>query len=209
MTITIETITHAPFNANSYIIHKQGSTDAFLVDCGRNCTAIKQYLDDNSLEYEDVLHTHAFIECLEGQPTLRETDDLIAHMSPMDEFWLAHLDTQAIVLNVETVPQAFVDQQVLHDDKLICAGLDVHVIETPGISPGSITYYVPEANAAFVGDVIRDGGLGPLDLPYTSAKNLRDSIEQRLLTLPEDTMLYPSRGPAMAVSQLKNLAVPA
>lgn len=203
MTIHIHTINHQPFCINSYIVWREGSSDAVLIDIGRDVDAVRAYLDEHNLNCEDVLHTHAFLECLEGQPELRETHDIICHMSPMDEFWLAHLDTQATVLNVDTVPMAFVDQQVMDGDVIKAAGLTFEVLSTPGNTPGSTTYYLKEANAAFVGDVLFKNNVGPVDIPHGNINKLKTTIEERLYTLPDDTIVYPCRGAQTTIGDEK------
>lgn len=195
--IHIETFCHAPFNVNSYVVWDEATRHATLIDIGRNVPAVLAYLESHTLTCENVLHTHAFLECLEGQPELRETHEVVCHMSPMDEFWLAHLDTQATVLNVEQVPMAFVDQQVMDGDTIGSGSLTFTVMETPGNTPGSVSYYLPQANAIFVGDVLFKDRVGPVDIPHGNLARLKETIETRLFAaLPAETTVYPSRGPA-------------
>lgn len=207
MTIHIRTIQHQPFAINSYVVWHTEDKQAVLVDVGRNVDEIRQVLEDEQLTCEDVLHTHAFLECLEGQPDLRETHDIICHMSPMDEFWLAHLDTQATVLNVDTVPMAFVDQQVLAGDTIDVGQLSFQVLSTPGNTPGSTSFYLPEAHdgqgAIFVGDVLFKGQVGPVDVPHGCINKLKTTIEDHLFTLPDTTVVYPSRGPITTIGTEK------
>lgn len=199
----IHTFIHAPFQINSYVIERPDTQQAILVDIGRNTEPILALLADKNLQFDDLLHTHAFIEFMEGQPELRESLDFLAYMSPMDEFWLAHFDTQAGILNVETIPQAYVDQQVLPEDVFTIAGLKMQVLSTPGNTPGGTSYYFPELNIVFTGDTLYASAVGPTDIPYGNTDKLLESIERELFTLPDTTMVYPGRGPADTLGNIK------
>lgn len=203
MSMTIHTFTHEPFAVNTYLLENPTTKAGFLVDMGRDVQPIIDYIEQNSLEVEDLLHTHAFLEFLEGQPAFREQQDILAHMSPMDEFWLAHVDTQATILNVEDIPQAFVDQQVFPGESQKIAGLDVQSISTPGNSPGGTSYYVAEAGVVFTGDVLYKGAIGPVDIPHGKVEQLIESIQTKLFTLPDETIVYPGRGPQTTIGAEK------
>lgn len=74
------------------------------------------------------------------------------------------------------------------------AGLDCLCFSTPGHSPGSMTYYFPQAGAAFVGDVIFYRSVGRTDFPGGSSATLKKSVEEKIFTLPGDTVLYSGHG---------------
>lgn len=203
MSITIHTFIHEPFAINTYLLENTETQTGFLVDIGRDVQPILDQIQQHGLTVDDLLHTHAFLEFLEGQPAFREQQDILAHMSPMDEFWLAHVDTQATILNVEHIPQAFVDQQVFPDDTQILGELQVKSISTPGNSPGGTCYYAPDAQVVFTGDVLYKGAIGPVDIPHGNIKQLIESIQTQLFTLPDETIVYPGRGPQTTIGTEK------
>ena len=81
------------------------------------------------------------------------------------------------------------DGEVLH-----MIGFDWKVIETPGHTEGSVCYYIEAEEVLISGDTLFAQSLGRTDLPTGSSRKILDSIRDRLLVLPEDTMVYPGHG---------------
>ena len=79
--------------------------------------------------------------------------------------------------------------------------LRLNVLHTPGHTPGHVTFYEPTARAAFDGDVLFQQGIGRTDSPGGSAGQLMESIQNKLFTLPDDTVIYPGHGPFTTVGE--------
>ncbi len=77
------------------------------------------------------------------------------------------------------------------------------VIYTPGHSPGSISFYWPEENSLFSGDVVFAGGVGRTDLPGGDMRTLKETISEKLFELPGPTRIYPGHGPETTVEKEK------
>jgi glyoxylase-like metal-dependent hydrolase (beta-lactamase superfamily II) len=82
-------------------------------------------------------------------------------------------------------------------DRLSCGRFEFEVRHVPGHSPGHVAFVGP--GMALVGDVVFAGSVGRTDLPGGDGRTLVESIETRLLTLPDDTVLYPGHGPETTV----------
>jgi len=90
--------------------------------------------------------------------------------------------------------------QRLRDGDIIQVGkLQFTVLETPGHSPGSISLYGHDV--VFTGDALFLGSIGRTDLPGGSHEMLLDSIQQKLLVLPEETIVYSGHGPDTTIGQ--------
>jgi len=178
-----------------------------MVNTGHDMQAVIDYISHHELQADALLHTHGFLEYMEGQEALREVIDITAYMSPLDEFWLAHLDTQASVLNAPRVPFPFLDQQVIPDETLTlgtsASPITVNALHTPGNTPGSTCFYLPAAGIVFTGDVLYAGDLGPVDIPHGSLDQLKNSIQAQLFTLPDDTQVFPGRGAETTIGHEK------
>ncbi|MBQ7464418.1 MAG: MBL fold metallo-hydrolase, partial [Lachnospiraceae bacterium] len=74
------------------------------------------------------------------------------------------------------------------------AGMKIRMIETPGHTEGSCCYYLEEQKALISGDTLFAGSVGRTDLPTGSMRKLIDSIESKLMTLPDDVDVYPGHG---------------
>ena len=78
-------------------------------------------------------------------------------------------------------------------------GLRFEVRHVPGHSPGHVMLYVADAGVAFVGDVVFAGSIGRTDLPGGDFQQLMQSIREHVLSLPDETVLYPGHGPSTTV----------
>jgi glyoxylase-like metal-dependent hydrolase (beta-lactamase superfamily II) len=96
-----------------------------------------------------------------------------------------------------TKPGAFLKE----GDQFQIAHLKFEILHCPGHCPGSIVLYERAAGVAFVGDVIFAGSVGRTDLPGGSWDQLLESIDTKILTLPDDTKLLPGHGPVTTVGQ--------
>ena len=79
--------------------------------------------------------------------------------------------------------------------------LTLRVLHTPGHTPGHVTFYEPKEGAIFDGDVLFAQGIGRTDLPGGSYETLMRSIDEQLMTLPDDTIVYPGHGPATTIGR--------
>src|SRR5262249_17295814 len=82
------------------------------------------------------------------------------------------------------------DQTVKGGEELNFAGLAIEVLSTPGHSPGHVTYFFPDGNALFVGDVLFAGSIGRTDLPGGDLQTLLNSINSLLDRFPDDTQVF-------------------
>ncbi|MGW5105927.1 MBL fold metallo-hydrolase [Nocardia sp. NPDC004123] len=88
----------------------------------------------------------------------------------------------------------------LHDGQRIAlAGTEVHAIHTPGHSPGSTCFYLPEAHALFTGDTLFSGGPGATGRSYSDFPTIIDSIRERLFTVPASTAVYTGHGESTSI----------
>ena len=84
-------------------------------------------------------------------------------------------------------------------DEISFGGKALKVIHTPGHSPGSISLYGEDDGVLFCGDVLFNGSIGRSDFPGGDPRTLLQSIRKKLLTLPEDTVVYPGHGPETTI----------
>ena len=101
----------------------------------------------------------------------------------------------------QTVIEA--DELVKDGDVLSLAGFSWKVLETPGHTAGSVCYYVESEDVVFSEDTLFADSLGRTDLPTGDVKAIVRSITEKLLTLPEDTMVYPGHGEVTAIGHEK------
>ncbi|MCA1741182.1 MAG: MBL fold metallo-hydrolase, partial [Bacteroidales bacterium] len=92
----------------------------------------------------------------------------------------------------------------LNDRQIVSfGGVTLEAIYVPGHSAGSIAYYSKEEGCAFTGDALFAGGIGRTDLPGGDYEQLIESIKTRLLTLPDETVIYPGHGESSTIGNEK------
>ena len=95
------------------------------------------------------------------------------------------------------------DEFLKDGDLLRLAGADIRVISTPGHTAGGVCYYLEKENVLFSGDTLFAGSYGRTDFPTSSMSALARSVRERLLMLPEETLVYPGHGEGTSIGYEK------
>ncbi|MEU2030072.1 MBL fold metallo-hydrolase [Nocardia amamiensis] len=88
-------------------------------------------------------------------------------------------------------------------ERILLADTEIHVLHTPGHSPGSVSLHVPEAKSVFTGDTLFSGGPGATGRSFSDFGTIIESIRDRLLTLPEETTVYTGHGDSTTIGTEK------
>jgi glyoxylase-like metal-dependent hydrolase (beta-lactamase superfamily II) len=91
------------------------------------------------------------------------------------------------------------DVELSDSQELTVGGLRLKVLHTPGHSPGHVAFYLSEEGVLFSGDALFRNGIGRSDLPGGDYATLIASIRHKLLSLPDETVVYPGHGPATTI----------
>ncbi|HSE48958.1 MAG TPA: MBL fold metallo-hydrolase, partial [Terriglobales bacterium] len=94
-----------------------------------------------------------------------------------------------------------VDSLLKDAAKLRVGGLEATAIHTPGHTEGSSCLYFPAEKKLIAGDTLFAGSIGRTDLPGGSFEKIIDSLQSRLLALPDDTLVIPGHGPATTIGE--------
>jgi glyoxylase-like metal-dependent hydrolase (beta-lactamase superfamily II) len=103
-----------------------------------------------------------------------------------------------VEMNVTTPPA----EELLRGGQTLTLGAtEWNVLHTPGHSPGGITLYHAPSHQAIVGDTLFAGSIGRYDFPTSDGPLLFKSIREKLMTLPDETCVYPGHGPETTIGQ--------
>jgi glyoxylase-like metal-dependent hydrolase (beta-lactamase superfamily II) len=131
---------------------------------------------------DHILAARAIVEATGAPFLLHEHDLPIAESLPtVARMWM----------NVDAPPAPTPDAYPVDGDDLEVAGVTLKVIHTPGHTPGSLCLYAADAGLLFSGDTLFRESIGRTDLPGGDFPQLKRSLTQRLLTLPDDTRVLP------------------
>ncbi len=204
MTLQIHNYVLGPIQNNTYLAVDVDSKQAALIDPAIPSRQIADFLEQHQLRLSFILITHAHFDHIGGVRWFRalgsQKPPVALHALDL-ELWRGGGGSKdfGFELNAGEEPDLMVaDGQEIEMGKSI-----FKVLHTPGHSFGHVTYYNAESRAAFCGDLIFHHSVGRTDLPVSSEADLYSSIREKILTLPEDTILYPGHGEKTSVGEEK------
>ena len=205
----IQVFTFNPIQENTYLL-SDGQGHALVVDPG-NSTAgehrrLQQAIDSAGLQLEGILCTHLHFDHILGIPFLQRQYrcDFRAHRQ--DESWLHNISGIAAAFGLQVPDMELRLEKTLKDGDHITLGeIDLEVLFTPGHSAGGLCFYAAREQALFCGDTLFAGSIGRTDLPGGDYATLIDSIRDKLLCLPDETVVYPGHGPVSSIGEEKQM----
>jgi glyoxylase-like metal-dependent hydrolase (beta-lactamase superfamily II) len=111
------------------------------------------------------------------------------------------LDLQAAWVGMRPPGKVEIDQNLGQADTVRAGSLSANVMLTPGHTEGSICLYFPAEKKVIAGDTLFAGSIGRTDLPGGSFEKIIDSLHEKLLALPDDTVVVPGHGPLTTIGE--------
>lgn len=197
--LIIETFTLGPDEANCYLLSL--GRDAVVVDVGIEPGRLLDRIDERGLNLTGVYITHFHLDHIGGVKELLNRFEAPVYASGEDEF-LKEISLEAKGIR-EFVEFVDFDYERIRPGKREALGQSMLVLDTPGHTPGSLSYFFPAAGCVFVGDLIFMIAVGRTDLPQGSGPELLASIRSRIFNLPDVTRIYSGHGPMTSVAHEK------
>jgi hydroxyacylglutathione hydrolase len=193
----LETLTVGPFQENCYVIG-DGETGA-IVDPGDEAARIALAVERTGLEIGQILVTHAHIDHVGAVGALADEYACPVLMHTEAEPMLQQLPTQAMMMGLRFAKVPAVDRHIQDGEILEVGSLKLESLYTPGHAPGHLAFYVESEGLVLSGDALFAGSVGRTDLFGGDMEVLVRSISERLLTLPDETRVYPGHGPRTTI----------
>jgi glyoxylase-like metal-dependent hydrolase (beta-lactamase superfamily II) len=162
-------------------------SEAVVIDAAHDAGAIAEALGGRTLRA--IVCTHAHNDHIDAAPELADRTG-----API----LLHGDD--LPLWKQTHPERSPDGALADGQVVAVAGVELTVLHTPGHAPGAVCLYAPGLNALFSGDTLFAGGPGATGRSYSHFPTIVDSIRDRLLTLPGDTVVHTGHGGTTTVA---------
>ena len=202
--IQVEVIVSDLFAENCLLVRQGKSRDCLIVDPGLDPEKIISTIERLGWQPVAILNTHGHADHIGGNRAIKARWPEIPLVIGVNE---AHLLTDPVA-NLSgltgmpiTSPQA--DRCVIEGEILHYAGMELEIREIPGHSPGHVVYVLLKESPVVVlgGDVLFQGSIGRTDFPGGSMPLLFRGIQKKLLTLPEETVVYPGHGEATTIGE--------
>jgi glyoxylase-like metal-dependent hydrolase (beta-lactamase superfamily II) len=179
--------------ANCYILYEPGDGDCIMIDPGGEAHIILSRLDSLGIKPKYILITH-------GHPDHIEAIDELTEAWPEARIMI-HGDDMKTLSSIDRrfpTPRwakdgGSVDFYVEGED-IVCGGITLKPIFTPGHSPGGVCLVSEGENCAFTGDTLFSGSVGRSDFPGGNFPDLEASIRNKLYCLPPDMRVFPGHG---------------
>src|SRR6184192_1301658 len=187
----VRMFTVGPVAENTYILRRDGSDRALIVDPGEEAPKLLGAIEQLGVTLDGILLTHTHFDHVGAvAPVAKATGA---------EVWVPEIEKPVLADIMSFVPWAGfgpfeswdAEHTVAGGERLELAGFEIDVLFTPGHSPGHVTYSLADEGAAFSGDVLFKGSVGRTDLPGGNWGTLLESIRTLVETLPEATTVYP------------------
>ncbi len=196
----VESFVLGPVMTNCYLVYKEKGESGLVIDPGTGAEEVVRRIQTLNLNIEAILLTHAHFDHIGGLEEVRAATGAPVYVHPQEAEWLLEPELNGSTLfPVEEVRCRPAEKTVEGGEQLTLLGETFSVFHTPGHSPGSVSYRAE--NFIFSGDVLFSGSIGRTDLPGGDYKTLMQTIDQVIMELPEETVVYSGHGPVTTVGR--------
>lgn len=188
--LIIHQIPTGPFQVFTYLVACPKTREAVLIDPAGEEEGLMARIEAEALKVKYILNTHGHADHVLGNAVMKEALSAPVCMHEEDDLFFAGEEVRKQSEKELGLPPPEPADRRLKDGDVVEVGtLKILVIHTPGHTPGSVCYLV--RGNLFTGDTLFVGAAGRTDLSGGSLDRLLDSIEKKLLPLPEDTVIWP------------------
>jgi len=191
-----------PIETNAYVVAHEAGREAIVIDPGGPPQPILRILEDNAFELQAIVNTHGHGDHIAGDVPLKQATGAPIWVHEADAAMMTDANANLLAwsgFDVATVPA---DRTLREGDTIVLdadspGAVILRVVHTPGHTPGGMS--LVGDGFVFCGDSLFAGGIGRTDLPNASEYQLLQSIRDKLLSLPDETVVYPGHGPETTI----------
>lgn len=195
----LHAIEAGPVDTMGYLVADEHSREALIIDVPmQSRDHFIALLHEHDLAANAIILTHGHFDHVGDVRALSETLDVQVAVGRDDAAMVEHPGSVLPGLAID-IPGMSPHRLLDDGDELTCGDLRFGVIHVPGHSPGHVALYEMNQGVLFCGDVLFHSSIGRTDLPGGDYDTLMRSIVDRLLTLPDETVVYPGHGPSTTI----------
>ncbi len=210
----IETFVLSPFQQNTRVVACEKTRRAICIDPGEESAELVRFLRDNAFSLQAIALTHAHLDHIGGVSALRErfpNAEIILHKDDEDLYY--SLPEQPLFMGVEPhqlkalgldydAPPPI--SRFWRDGEIYAVGeLNFKVLHCPGHTPGHVVFAEEKSRKVFGGDCLFAGSIGRTDLPGGDSAQLMSSINNKILPLGDDFVVYTGHGADTTIGREK------
>ena len=203
MTIKILQLPLGPLQTNCYVLACEETGKTAVIDPSDFGQKIADTVAENGWEVSHILLTHSHFDHVGGLAELKTATNAPIYIHPDAVAMLEMAEMAASRWNIPIIPPPPADKMLAEGDIIEVGKQKLEVLFTPGHAPGHVCFYLREHNVLFDGDVLFQQSIGRTDLPGGNYELLMQSIQEKLLPLPDETHVLSGHGPATTIGQEK------
>jgi glyoxylase-like metal-dependent hydrolase (beta-lactamase superfamily II) len=188
---------------NCSVFGDEQTREAIVVDPGDEIASILAVVARHGLTVKAIVITHAHIDHIGGAQKLKQATGAPVYMNRNDLELQKMLDVQATWLGMRPPEAVAIDGDAKDGGVLAMGATEFHVLHTPGHTQGSISLWIPSENKLIAGDTLFRDSIGRTDLPGGDGRQILRSIHEKLLPLPENTVVIPGHGANTTIGREK------
>ena len=188
---------------NCSVFGDETSREGLVVDPGDQIDDVLEIIHRHGLHLMAIIITHAHIDHIGGAQKLKQATGAPVYMNLNDMELQKGLDRQAAWLGVEPPEPVAIDAPARDGDRLVIGATELLVLHTPGHTQGSISLWIPAEEKLVAGDTLFRDSIGRTDLPGGDGRQILRSIHDKLLPLPEQTVVIPGHGAKTTIGREK------
>lgn len=179
-------------SANCFIVGQESTGEGIVIDPGGNSDSIWQAIKETKLDIKIIILTHGHSDHIAALRDIQDKTGAAVAIHIEDADFLEGHSTISSQFGISYRTPHSPERLLRDGDEIAIGGMSFKVIHTPGHTPGSICLLTDFG--VFTGDTIFRRGIGTTLMPGSSRPQLLNSIQKRLMTLPDDTIIYPGHG---------------
>ncbi len=179
---------------NCYIVVNESLGECFVIDPGDDAEVLVKAIEEAKAVPKAILLTHGHFDHIYAVEPLTEKYGIPVYASEKEAALLKEPEMNCSAFygrEVSVVPENYIED----GDEFVVAGIKIKGIYTPGHTKGSICFYLEDERVLFSGDTLFKGGVGRTDLPTGNTHLLIESLRDKIIVLPPETVIYPGHGP--------------
>ncbi len=197
----IYTLPNGPFMVNSYLV--VNGRKGFILDPGSGIKPLIVKAVSDQLEIEAIIATHGHIDHIDGVNRVKEKFKVPFYANELDRELIETVQMQARMFGVPDPGKVSPDSNLPSAGTIQVADMTLELFHTPGHSKGSISIKIDDI--LFSGDTLFNFSIGRTDLPGGNYEELITSIQDKILTLPDNTRVLSGHGPETTVGTEKKM----
>ncbi len=182
--LKVEVVPVGQLQENTVILKNEDTKEAIFIDPGAEGKRLESLVDGYNVI--GILATHGHLDHVGQVGYLKKRFNAPFMMNKKDEFLTNNDIFPGFASLIGATPCPKPDKSLKEGDIIKLGDIDIHVLETPGHTPGGLSFYIPSYNLLIAGDTLFKGSVGRTDLPGGDSNQLKKSLE-KLMQLPEDT----------------------